>query len=40
MRPVDLQPGDGERALEEMRTAGAELVQSPRSKVQSSPATR
>jgi nicotinamidase/pyrazinamidase len=39
MRPVDLQPGDGERALEEMRTAGAELVQSPRSKVQSSPAT-
>jgi nicotinamidase/pyrazinamidase len=26
MRPVDLQPGDGERAIEEMRTAGAEIV--------------
>jgi nicotinamidase/pyrazinamidase len=26
MRPVDLKPGDGERALEEMRTAGAEIV--------------
>lgn len=25
MRPVDLQPGDGERAIEEMRRAGAEL---------------
>ena len=26
MRPVDLQPGDGDRAIEEMRAAGAELV--------------
>jgi nicotinamidase/pyrazinamidase len=26
MRPVDLQPGDGERAIAEMRNAGAEIV--------------
>jgi nicotinamidase/pyrazinamidase len=26
MRAVNLQPGDGERAIEEMRTAGAEIV--------------
>jgi nicotinamidase/pyrazinamidase len=26
MRPVDLQPGDGERAIDEMRDAGAEIV--------------
>jgi nicotinamidase/pyrazinamidase len=26
MRAVDLQPGDGERAIEEMRAAGAEVV--------------
>ena len=26
MRPVDLQPGDGDRAIEEMRNAGAEIV--------------
>lgn len=26
MRPVELQPGDGERAIEEMREAGAEIV--------------
>ena len=26
MRAVDLQPGDGERAIEEMRDAGAEVV--------------
>ena len=26
MRAVDLQPGDGERAIEEMRAAGAEIV--------------
>jgi nicotinamidase/pyrazinamidase len=26
MRPVDLQPGDGERAIEEMRAAGAEII--------------
>ena len=26
MRAVDLKPGDGERAIEEMRTAGAEIV--------------
>lgn len=26
MRAVDLQPGDGERAIEEMRNAGAEIV--------------
>jgi nicotinamidase/pyrazinamidase len=28
MRAVELQPGDGERALEEMRAAGAELIES------------
>ncbi len=28
MRPVDLQPGDGERAIEEMRQGGAEIVNS------------
>jgi len=27
MRAVELQPGDGERAIEEMRAAGAEIVQ-------------
>src|SRR5258705_7018349 len=27
MRAVDLQPGDGERALEEMRSAGAEILE-------------
>jgi nicotinamidase/pyrazinamidase len=27
MRPVNLRPDDGERALEEMRSAGAEIVQ-------------
>jgi nicotinamidase/pyrazinamidase len=27
MRAVDLQPGDGERAIEEMRAAGAEIVE-------------
>lgn len=27
MRPVDVQPGDGERAIEEMRRAGAEIVE-------------
>jgi nicotinamidase/pyrazinamidase len=27
MRPVEVNPGDGERALEEMRAAGAEIVQ-------------
>lgn len=27
MRPVDLKPGDGERALKEMRAAGAEIVE-------------
>ena len=26
MRPVEVQPGDGERAIEEMRRAGAEIV--------------
>jgi nicotinamidase/pyrazinamidase len=26
MRPVELQPGDGERAIEEMRQKGAEIV--------------
>jgi hypothetical protein len=26
MRPVELQPGDGERAIEEMRRAGAEII--------------
>ena len=28
IRPVDLQPGDGERAIEEMHRAGAEVVSS------------
>ena len=28
MRPVDLNPGDGERAIAEMRAAGAEIVNS------------
>lgn len=27
IRPVEVQPGDGERALEEMRRSGAEIVQ-------------
>ena len=26
MRPVEVQPGDGDRAIEEMRAAGAEIV--------------
>lgn len=26
MRPVELKPGDGERAIEEMRAAGAEII--------------
>jgi nicotinamidase/pyrazinamidase len=26
MRPVELEPGDGEKAMEEMRAAGAEIV--------------
>ncbi len=26
MRPVELQPGDGDRAIEQMRAAGAEIV--------------
>lgn len=26
MRPVEIQPGDGEKAIEEMRAAGAEIV--------------
>ena len=30
MRPVELEPGDGERALEEMRAAGAEIVSANR----------
>ena len=33
IRPVELQPGDGERALEEMRVAGAEIVTSSESEV-------
>jgi len=28
MRPVDVQPGDGDRAIDEMRAAGAEIVES------------
>ncbi|HEY5401241.1 MAG TPA: isochorismatase family protein, partial [Pyrinomonadaceae bacterium] len=28
MRPVDVQPGDGDRAIDEMRAAGAEIVDS------------
>jgi len=28
MKPVDLNPGDGERAIEEMRAAGAEITKS------------
>jgi nicotinamidase/pyrazinamidase len=26
MRPVELRPGDGERAIEEMRAAGAKII--------------
>ncbi|MBC7910307.1 MAG: isochorismatase family protein, partial [Pyrinomonadaceae bacterium] len=26
MRPVELQPGDGARAIEEMRKAGAQII--------------
>ena len=33
MRPVDLQPGDGERAIEEMRQAGATIVSSESARV-------
>ena len=36
IRPVELQPGDGERALEEMRVAGAEIVPSSEFQVSSS----
>ena len=28
MRAVDLKPGDGERAIEEMRAAGADIIDS------------
>ena len=28
MRPVDLNPGDGERAIQNMKTAGAEIIDS------------
>jgi nicotinamidase/pyrazinamidase len=31
MRAVDVQPGDGERAIEEMRNAGAEIVSAGKS---------
>ena len=31
MRAVDLQPGDGERALQEMRNAGAQIVSTGKS---------
>ena len=30
MRPVEIQPGDGQRALDEMRQAGAEIVSASR----------
>lgn len=30
MRPVEIQPGDGERAIDEMRQAGAEIVSAAR----------
>jgi nicotinamidase/pyrazinamidase len=30
MRPVEIQPGDGERAIDEMRRAGAEIVDASR----------
>jgi nicotinamidase/pyrazinamidase len=33
MRPVDLQPGDGDRAIEEMRRAGAELQNQEQEKI-------
>jgi nicotinamidase/pyrazinamidase len=32
IRPVDLQPGDGERAIEEMRAAGADIVKTQEQK--------
>jgi len=31
MRPVDVHPGDGERAIEEMRDAGAEIISTAKS---------
>ena len=33
MRAVDLQPGDGERAIDEMRAAGADIVSMPAKRV-------
>ena len=35
MRAVDVQPGDGERAIEEMRDAGAEIVSTDKSATKS-----
>jgi nicotinamidase/pyrazinamidase len=35
MRPVELEPGDGERALEEMRAAGAEIIRAQQAVVSS-----
>jgi nicotinamidase/pyrazinamidase len=32
MRPVELKPGDGERAIEEMQDAGAEIVDSTKNR--------
>jgi nicotinamidase/pyrazinamidase len=34
MRPVEIQPGDGQRAIDEMRRAGAEIVESQESQEQ------
>ena len=36
IRPVEMQPGDGQRALEEMRVAGAEIARSSELEVRSS----
>ena len=35
MKPVDVNPGDGERAIEEMRAAGAEVIESDKAVLQS-----
>jgi len=34
MRPVDLQPGDGNRAIEDMRRAGAQFQEQESGEIQ------
>lgn len=40
MRAVDLQPGDGDRAIEEMRAAGAEIVETKETQIGAGAANR